>query len=73
MTHLETTLARQGPKALLKNKGFARFLTIRKGRFSLNQAAIAADARVDGTFVLHTNTALPTTEVAQAYKSLWRV
>lgn len=28
-THLETTLARQGPKALLKTKGFASFLTIR--------------------------------------------
>ena len=73
VTHLETTLARQGPKALLKNKGFARFLTIRKGSVSLNQAAIDADARLDGKFVLRTNTALPTAEVAQAYKSLWRV
>jgi hypothetical protein len=73
VTHLETTLARQGPKALLKNKGFARFLTIRKGSVGLNQAAIDADARLDGKFVLRTNTALPTTEVAQAYKSLWRV
>jgi hypothetical protein len=71
--HLETTLARQGPKAPLKNKGFARFLTIRKGSVSLNQAAIDADARLDGKFVLRTNTAWPTTEVAQAYKSLWRV
>jgi hypothetical protein len=73
VTHLETTLARQGPKALLKNKGFARFLTIRKGSVTLNQAAIDADARLDGKFVLRTNTTLPTAEVAQAYKSLWRV
>lgn len=73
VTHLETTLARQGPKALLKNKGFARFLTIRKGSVSVNQAAMDADARLDGKFVLRTNTALPTPEVAQAYKSLWRV
>ncbi len=73
VAHLETTLARQGPKALLKNKGFARFLTIRKGGVSLNQAAIEADVRLDGKFVLRTNTALPTAEVAQAYKSLWRV
>jgi hypothetical protein len=73
VTHLETTLARQGPKALLKNKGFARFLTIRKGSVTLNPAAIEADARLDGKFVLRTNTALPTAEVAQAYKSLWRV
>ncbi|MFB3924406.1 MAG: IS1634 family transposase [Terriglobia bacterium] len=73
VAHLETTLARQGPKALLKNKGFARFLAIRKGSVSLNQAAIDADARLDGKFVLRTNTTLPTAEVAQAYKSLWRV
>jgi len=71
--HLETTLARQGPKALLKNKGFARFLTIRKGSVTLNHPAIDADARLDGKFVLRTNTPLPPAEVAQAYKSLWRV
>jgi hypothetical protein len=73
VAHLATTLARQGPKALLKNKGFARFLTIRKGSVTLNQPAIDADARLDGKFVLRANTALPTAEVAQAYKSLWRV
>jgi len=73
VSHLETTLARQGPKALLKNKGFARFLTIRKGSVTLNHPAIDADARLDGKFVLRTNTALPPAEVAQAYKSLWRV
>ena len=73
LTHLETTLAQQGPKALLKNKGFTRFLTIRKGSVSINQTAVEADARLDGKFVLRTNTALPPAEVAQAYKSLWRV
>ncbi len=73
VAHLETTLARQGPKALVKNKGFARFLTIRKGSVTINQAAVEADARLDGKFVLRTNTTLPTVEVAQAYKSLWRV
>jgi Transposase DDE domain len=73
VTHLETTLAQRGPKALLGNKGFARFLSVRKGSVTLNQAAIDADARLDGKFVLRTNTALPATEVALAYKSLWRV
>lgn len=71
--YLETTLAKQGPKVLLKNKGFARFLTIRKGSVSLNHSAIEADARLDGKFVLRTNTPLPTEDVARAYKSLWRV
>jgi len=31
------------------------------------------DARLDGKFVLTTNTDLPTGDVARAYKSLWHV
>ena len=73
VTHLETTLAQRGPKALLGNKGYARFLRVQKGSVAINQAAVEADARLDGKFVLRTNTALPTPEVALAYKSLWRV
>jgi len=73
VAHLEITLAQRGPKALLGNKGFARFLSVRKGSVAINQAAVEADARLDGKFVLRTNTALPAAEVALAYKSLWRV
>jgi hypothetical protein len=40
---------------------------------TLNRAAIEADARYHGKFVLRTNTELPADEVARAYKSLWRV
>jgi hypothetical protein len=69
---LEATL-QHGPKAVLGNKGFARFLSIRPGSVTLNRAALAADARLDGKFVLRTNTALPAAEVARAYKGLWRV
>jgi hypothetical protein len=43
------------------------------GSVTLNEAAIAREARLDGKFVLTTSTALPAAEVAQAYKSLWRV
>lgn len=70
---LEATLAGNGPKALVGNKGFSRFLRVEKGSVSVNHEAIAADARFDGTFVLTTNTALPAAEVATTYKSLWRV
>jgi hypothetical protein len=70
---LEAMLAGQGPKALVKNRGYARFLTIQKGSVSLDREAVDRDARLDGLFVLTTNTALPTAEVAQTYKSLWRV
>jgi hypothetical protein len=70
---LEHTLASAGPKALLANKGFARFVKVSKGAVSIDRKAVERDARLDGTFVLTTNTELPTDEVALAYKSLWRV
>lgn len=37
------------------------------------QDAVARDARLDGKLVLRTNTDLETSDVALAYKSLWRV
>jgi hypothetical protein len=63
----------QGPKSMIGNKGYARFLNVEKGAVSINHDAVVADARMDGKFVLRTNTELPTSEVAKAYKSLWRV
>jgi hypothetical protein len=70
---LEGMLAGQGPKALVKNRGYARFLRMEKGSVSLDQEAVERDVRLDGLFVLTTNTDLPTAEVARTYKSLWRV
>ena len=66
-------MAKQGPKAVVGNKGFARFLKVAKGSVSIDEDAVQRDARLDGKFVLTTNTNLPTAEVAQTYKSLWRV
>ncbi len=68
---LKATLAREGPKGLMGNRGFARFL--KTGSATLDEAALAADARLDGKFVLTTNTAMPAAAVALTYKSLWRV
>jgi transposase len=62
-----------GAKSLLGNKGYARFLKMAKGSLKINEEAVAAEARYDGKFVLRTNTDLPAAEVAQTYKSLWRV
>jgi hypothetical protein len=70
---LEATLQKQGQRAVVGNKGFARFMHVTKGAMTINRAAIEVDARYDGTFVLRTNTELPADEVARAYKSLWRV
>jgi len=70
---LRQKVAKQGPKAVVGNKGFARFLKVAKGSVSIDEDAVKRDARLDGKFVLTTNTGLPTVEVAQTYKSLWRV
>lgn len=68
---LKSTLAREGEKGLLGNRGFARFL--KTGSATLDEAALIADARLDGKFVLTTNTQMPAEQVALTYKSLWRV
>jgi hypothetical protein len=73
LAKLRQTLAHDGPKAVVGNRGFARYLKIAKGSVSLDEAAIAREARLDGKFVLTTSTDLPAAEVALAYKSLWRV
>jgi hypothetical protein len=70
---LHKIIKQQGPKALIGNKGYARFLKLDKGGVSINQQALEADSRLDGKFVLTTNTDLPADQVALTYKSLWRV
>jgi hypothetical protein len=73
LAKLRQTLEHDGPKAVVGNRGYARFLRIAKGSVTLDEAAIAREARLDGKFVLTTSTELPAAEVANAYKSLWRV
>jgi ABC-type nitrate/sulfonate/bicarbonate transport system substrate-binding protein len=58
----------QGAKGLVGDRGVQRFLRIRKGVVSIDQAKVSAEGRYDGTFVLCTNTALPAAEAAVQYK-----
>jgi hypothetical protein len=62
LAKLEEALAKS-PKSILGNVGFKRF----------DHDAIERDARLDGKFILRTNTELDTDQVALSYKSLWRV
>jgi hypothetical protein len=73
LAKLRQILEHDGPKAVVGNRGYARYLKIAKGSVRLDEAAITREARLDGKFVLTTSTALAAAEVAQAYKSLWRV
>jgi Transposase DDE domain len=73
LAKLRRTLEHDGPKAVVGNRGYARYLQIAKGSVTLDEAAVAREARLDGKFVLTTSTELPAAEVATAYKSLWRV
>lgn len=65
---------RQGDKELVGNAGYRRFLaTPREGHFEIDADRIAEDARLDGLYVLRTNSKLPTLSVALAYRQLWKV
>ena len=70
---LEEKLVKGGPKVLVGNRGYARFLKTRRGAWEINYETVKKDERLDGKFVLRTTTKLPAEEVAQAYKGLWRV
>jgi transposase len=73
LEQLQRTISEKGPKAVIGNRGYARFVRIAKGSVTINPEAVEADARLDGKFVLTTNTKMPAHEVATTYKSLWRV
>jgi len=64
---------RSGPKALVGNKGFRKYVKAEKNSVSIDRDKIDQEARFDGKWVLKTNTRLSTEEVALKYKELWQV
>ena len=73
LDRLRTRLDRSGVKGLVTRPGFRRFLRVSDEEATIDPVKMEADARFDGIWVLDTSTELPAAEVAQAYKSLWRV
>lgn len=70
------SLARQlakGGTALVANTGYRRFLAADGGRFAIDPAKVAADAKFDGMFVLRTNTTLDPIAAMLRYKQLWAI
>lgn len=69
---LEETLSR-GPKTIVGNKGYRRYITIAKGSVLIDPSKVKQEARFDGKFVLRTNSTLDAAEVALTYKNLLMV
>jgi hypothetical protein len=68
-----TEQLKKGPKSLVGNKGFRKYVKIEKGSASIDENRIKYEARFDGKWVLRTNTDLSADQVALKYKELWRV
>lgn len=64
---------KQGPKALIGNKGYRKYLSLDSRHVRIDEKKIAQEARFDGKWVLETNTKLAPAEVALKYKELWQV
>lgn len=64
---------KKGPKALVGNKGYRKYLKVQKDSAQIDTAKIEDESRFDGKWVLTTNTNLNPEQVALKYKELWRV
>jgi transposase len=68
-----TDQIKQGPKSLVGNKGYRKYVKIAKDSVHIDEDKIKSEARFDGKWVLRTNTDLSAAQVALKYKELWRV
>ena len=64
---------KRGPKALVGNKGYRRYLTLDSAHIAIDEKKIEEESRYDGKWVLRTNTELPAEMVALKYKELIQV
>jgi hypothetical protein len=63
----------RGPKALVGNKGYRKYLKLERGSVSIDIEKVRYDSRFDGKWVLKTNMEIPSEQVALKYKELWEV
>lgn len=73
LAKLELQLKKAGPKSLVGNRGYRRYLRVDGNAVSIDRKAIEKDARFDGKYLVLTNCNLPSGQVALAYKELWKV
>ena len=70
---LENKLRSDGPKSVVANKGYKRYLKAEKDAFVVDFDKARDEQRFDGMWVLRTNTEMSAVEVALRYKQLWMV
>jgi IS4 transposase len=64
----------RGPKSLVGNKGYRKYLTVSGAAFAINEQQLRDEARYDGLWVLRTDLEhWPAEDVALTYKDLWTV
>jgi len=64
---------KKGPKSLVGNKGYRKYLKLDKDIASIDMDKVESDSRFDGKWVLTTNMDLAADKVALKYKELWQV
>ena len=70
---LEGKLRSEGPKGLVANRGFRRYLQAEREAMVIDEEKIRSEEQFDGIWVLRTNAGLKPTEVALRYRQLWMV
>lgn len=64
---------KKGVKGLVGNKGYRRYLKMKRGSASIDTDKLKGESLFDGKWVLTTNTNLSAEKVALKYKELWQV
>ena len=64
---------KKGPKSLIGNRGYRKYLKVTGKSVTLDPVRIEAETRFDGKWVLKTNTKLSAEQVALKYKELWQI
>lgn len=73
VARLQEQLSQDGLSSMLKRPVYRCFLLVEACDARIDQSRVEADAKLDGKWVLTTNTMIPSDEVALAYKGLWRI
>jgi len=66
-------VSKRGASSLVGNKGYRKYLKIKKNSVSIDHDKNAYEERFDGKWVLQANTDLPAEEVVLSFKELWMV